>query len=242
MYKELRGLGLSENEINVYVSLLELGTSKVDLIAKRSELPRTTVYGLLSLLSVKGLVSYVIKSGVKYYESTSPSRFLLSEEEKLKELKKIVPELLSLQKSVGEKPSVEMYEGKEGLKSVYEDMLKTGQSIYGYGTTSFLLGALEFYIPNYMKQRAKKGIFSFIITEDSKLAREMKERDKSEKRETRFLEGLEQTNTVTYIYGNNLAIIGLLKKYPIGIIIKNEDFSKSHKSVFDILWKIAKKS
>ena len=241
MYKEsLKKIGLSENEIIVYVALLELGTSKVDLISKRTEMPRTTVYGLLNLLLNKGLVSYVIKSGIKYYESISPDRLLLVEKEKLKELEGIVPQLSLLQNTVGEKPSIEKYEGKEGLKSVYEDMLKTGSSIYGYGTTHLLLEILEFYIPNYMKQRAKKKIKSFIITEDSAQARKMKERDGQEKRETKFLFGLENTSTVTYIYGDKIAIVGLLKKNPIGIIIKNDEFSKSHKAIFEILWKIAK--
>jgi sugar-specific transcriptional regulator TrmB len=242
MYENaLKDLGLSEHEVRVYVALLELGTSKVEPVSKRVNLPRTTVYGILSSLLEKGLVSYVIKSGVKYYEATSPERLLLREKERVEELKKVIPELAALENTIGEKPSMEMYEGKEGIKTIYEDMLKTRQTIYGYGNTKLLFELLEFYIPNYISRRAKLGISFKVVTEKSKIATDMQKKDKKERRETRFIKEMENITSVTYLYGDKIAIMGLIKKQPIGIIIQNESFYNSQKLVFDILWKIAKK-
>lgn len=242
MYEQaLKDLGLTESEIKVYVALLEIGTTKVDILAKRVNLPRTTVYGLLNSLLEKGIVSYVIKSGVKNYEATSPQRLIIREKERTEELKKAVPELESLEKSVGEKPSIEMYEGKEGIKSVYEDMLKTKKEIYGYGNTKLLFELLEFYIPNYIKRRAKLGIKSFIITEKSKAAIDMQKNDKKEKRETRFINEIKDASNVIYLYGNKIAIMALIKQQPVGVIIQNDSFYNSQKIIFDILWKLAKK-
>lgn len=241
MYKEaLKNLGLSENEIAVYVSLLEIGISKVDSIAKRAAFPRTTTYCLLNLLLNKGLVSYVIKSGVKYYESTSPERLLIKEKERLEELKNAIPELSALVKSVGEKPTIEMYEGKEGLKSIYEDLLKTKDKIFGYGNTKLLFEMLEFYIPNYIKRRARLNIPFLVITEKSDSSIAMQKNDKKENRRTRFIDEMKNTSNVVYIYDNKIAIIGLIKKQPIGVIIQNEGFYNSQKIVFNILWKLAK--
>ncbi len=242
MYEEaLKSLGLSENEIKTYVALLELGATKVEIISKRVNLPRTTVYGILNSLLEKGLVAYVIKSGVKHYEATPPKRLLIREKERLEELKKSIPELEILEKTIGERPFVEMYEGKEGIKTIYEDMLKTKKIIYGYGNTELLFELLEFYIPNYVKRRVKLGINFYVITEKSKTSVEMQKKDQKEKRETRFINEIKNTSNVTYLYGNKIAIMGLIKKQPMGVIIQNDSLCNSNKTVFGIMWKIAKK-
>lgn len=241
MEETLRKLGLSSNEINVFIALLKLGTSKVDTVSKRIPLPRTTIYGLLKSLIEKGLVSYVVKSGVKHYEATNPQRLLSMEEERLVQLKKIVPQLESLKQTIGERPNIEMYEGKEGVKSVYEDILKTKKKIYGYGNTKLLFDLLQYYIPNYIQRRAKLGIKFQVITEKSTTSINMKKNDKKEKRETRFIDKLQKTTSVTYLYGNKIAILGLLKQQPIGVIIENKEFFNSQKIIFDILWNLAKR-
>lgn len=241
MEETLRKLGLSNNEIKVFIALLELGTSKADKISKRSPLPRTTIYGLLKSLIERGLVSYVVKSGVKHYEATAPERLLSMEEEKVAQLKKIIPQLESLKQTIGERPNIEMYEGKEGVKSVYEDILRTKKTIYGYGNTKLLFELLQFYIPNYIQRRAKIGIKFQVITEKSKTSINMKKNDKKEKRETRFIDDLKKTTSVTYLYGDKTAILGLLKQQPVGVIIENKEFFNSQKIIFDLLWNLAKK-
>ena len=59
----LKGLNLSDKEINVYLSLLMLGQSSVNNIAKKANLNRISTYDLLKALLERGFVSYVIKSG-----------------------------------------------------------------------------------------------------------------------------------------------------------------------------------
>ncbi len=70
----LRDLGLTEKEIKVYLTSLSLGQSTVNAIAKKSQLNRVTCYDILKYLKEKGLVSYVIKSGVKYFEAAEPQK------------------------------------------------------------------------------------------------------------------------------------------------------------------------
>ena len=80
-----------------------------------------------------------------------------------------------------------------------------------------------------------------VITEKSKTARSMKRNDKKEKRETRFLEEMGKTTNVTYLCGDKIATMGLIKKQPIGVLIQDASLYSSNKVIFDILWKIAKK-
>lgn len=241
-YATLRQLGLKENEIKVYISLLELGVSKVDTISKRVPLPRTTIYGVLKSLQEKGLVSYVIKEGIKHFEATDPKRLLLIEKERLQMLQNLIPSLEKIKETVTIKPSIEIYEGIEGMKSIYEDILKTKQHLYGYGNTFILFELLQYYLPNYIIRRVKNRIKFYVITERSEKSIAMKKKDKNEFRETRFLDSIKEMNAVIYIYGEKTALIILLKKEPIGIVINNKDLSNSQKIIFDILWNIAKKS
>ena len=79
----LEELGLSEAEAKVYLALLETGSTLAGPIIKKTALHRGTTYQILQRLIEKGLVSYVIKSGKRYFEATDPKHFktLLKEKE-----------------------------------------------------------------------------------------------------------------------------------------------------------------
>ena len=68
----LKEIGLNENEIKVYIILLRLGSSKVNEVYDKTKIPRSFIYEVLKSLIDKGLVSYVIKSGIRYYEAAKP--------------------------------------------------------------------------------------------------------------------------------------------------------------------------
>ena len=62
--KILEEVGLTGNEIKVYLALLELGSVTAGDILKKIELHRGAVYDTLDKLIDKGLVSYFIKNNV----------------------------------------------------------------------------------------------------------------------------------------------------------------------------------
>ncbi|GIU68842.1 MAG: hypothetical protein KatS3mg002_0078 [Candidatus Woesearchaeota archaeon] len=134
-----------------------------------------------------------------------------------------------------------MYEGITGIKTIFEDILKTKQDIKGYGNTHLMIELLEHYVPSYIKKRIEEKIFFQLLTEPSQNSRNMQKEDKKSFRETRFIKQLQTISTATYIYGNKVAIITLLKKEPLGILIENEEVSKSQRTLFNILWENAEK-
>ena len=96
----LEDIGLTKSEINVYLALLELGSSSTGKIVDKSGASSSKIYEILDRLMQKGLVSYVVKSGVKYFEAADPNRILdyVNEKEsrliKQKEkIKSLIPEL-----------------------------------------------------------------------------------------------------------------------------------------------------
>lgn len=240
MEQELREFGLTDKEIKVYLACLKLGTALVQDIAKKAGTYRTYTYEILRSLKEKGLVSYIIKSGKQYFEVAKPEKLLNILKEKEEKIQRLLPSLKEVYKSAAEKPKIEVYEGKEGIKTVIDDLIKTKKPILAYGSTRKQMGLLDFYFPNYIKRRIKEKIRIKILTEHSKETEEVKRKDKEELRETRFFpEGIDLP-TATNIYGNKVAILSLEKEL-LGIIIESENIANTQRLIFELLWKIAKR-
>ena len=114
----LKQLELSPQEIAVYINTLKLGISKASEIAKKSGIRRSACYYTLSLLGERGLISEVIKSGVKYYSAVPPERLLeiIKEDadKKSQAINEVIDNLKQLQATSIKKPKIEFYEGDEG--------------------------------------------------------------------------------------------------------------------------------
>ena len=61
----LEKIGLTKSEIKVYLALLELGCSATGKIVEKSKASSSKIYEILDRLMQKGLVSFIIKSGIK---------------------------------------------------------------------------------------------------------------------------------------------------------------------------------
>lgn len=239
-YENLKYLGLLEPEINVFEILLELGLAKVSEIQTILKLPRTTIYGILDNLIKKGFVSYLLKSRVKHYKVTDLQNILQKEEEKLIMIKETFSELKKKQTNLQEEVIVEQYVGREGFKTIFEDILKTKTNeYYAYGNVGWIME--QTFLPNQIIRRVHENKKLFAITEDSKSAREMKKNDKLVNRETRFITNINKMKSAKYIYGDKVITIASNGRDLIGIIIKSKEIYNIEKFIFDSLWKNAKK-
>ena len=107
MQKELKEFGLTDREIEVYLGLLKLGTASVQDISRKSNVYRTYAYEILNSLKEKGLVSYVIKSGKKYFEVAQPGKLINILKDKEVKIRSILPNLEEIYKSLEDiKPSL----------------------------------------------------------------------------------------------------------------------------------------
>ncbi len=233
----LKDLGLSEKEVKVYLTLLSLGQSTVNAIAKSSNLNRVTCYDVLKYLQEKGLVSYVIKSGVRYFEAAEPQKLLGDLQEKEQKLKTILSELEALKQLVKEKPTIELYEGLAGLKTVVEDVLKEEKESWFIADPNFM-DALQFYFPHFIKKKRKLGIFSKVITLDCKRMRTYQKKSSRKFIDLRFIN--KRLPTTKIIYGNKMATLTFEKENSIGVIIENKQIADTERILFNLLWKQAK--
>jgi sugar-specific transcriptional regulator TrmB len=240
-YEEaLKKIGLTEKEIKVYLANLRLGSSTANIIADRANVIRTTAYDVLKTLIDKGLVSYVIKSGVKYFEAVTPNKILYLLDEKKKAIESVLPDLNKMKESITEKPTAQVYEGLDGLKTIMEDMLKVKKEIRGYASIGFY-NTLKYYFPGFNKRRAKLKIKLRLIMEKSKETRKFLKDSKRELTEMRFMDELAKHNVARYVYGDKLAMVVGGEDDLKGIVIQNPAMVNFEKELFELDWKSSKK-
>ncbi|MDP2656559.1 MAG: helix-turn-helix domain-containing protein [bacterium] len=123
----LHSLGFVDSEINTYTASLEHGPGTVIDLTKLTKLSRQATYVAIEILTKRGLMSSVLKGKKKYYVSEDPEKLLAYAERKQQEMKekigdlsRVLPELKL--KARGEHPVVKMFEGKEGIKAILEDI------------------------------------------------------------------------------------------------------------------------
>lgn len=238
----LQEYGLSEKEAKVYIVLLSLGTSTVNNLSKKTNLIRTTTYDILKALKEKGIVSFIVKNRIQYFQAAAPAKLIQILDEKKAKINTILPELKSLHLEVSNLPSVELFEGKEGIKSIYQDIITEKKPLSAISNTHFIFNVLPFFTPNFIKSRIKNRIRIRLLNEKTKESvKLMKNKDKQELRETRFIPELKDVAITEYVYGEKVAVLNTNPDDPFGILIRNKDFAKTQKILFDLLWKKAEK-
>jgi len=241
-YKHLlKDIGLSDNETEVYLILLELNQSIASKIAEKTKISRPHVYDSLNKLIEKGMISYVIKDGKRYFRPTNPNKILdyIKEKEKdlkakEKEIKKILPDLKKLIKPLGSKPKVEVYEGPEGLKTILNDMVQVGEEILAFNTIGdrILEYLPEYVIHRYYAERKRKKIKSRqFYSEDVKLLKHSMATYKKLPHK--------YNPVLLFVYGNKVGMF-ILTEDVLTIKIEDKNIAKLYKDQFEYMWKLVK--
>jgi len=125
--KPLEDLGLTNAEIKIYLSLLELGSSKVGKIIGLSGLQSSVVHNTLHKLIARGLINFIVKDNIKYYEASNPNNLIDYIEDKKKNFENILPELLLKQKLAKDRNTAVVYEGYKGIYNMLLEKIKDGK-------------------------------------------------------------------------------------------------------------------
>ena len=244
MEEILESIGLTKSEVKVYLSLLELGSSSVGKIIEKSKVTSSKIYELLDKLIQKGLVSSVIKKGVKYFEAAPLSRILdyLNEKEsqlknQINSIKNILPELELKQKLSKEVSEISVYKSMKGVETIFSiilNSLKKGDEYYVFGARSGATEAQRIFLLKYHDKRTAKGIrLKILFSKD--LQNIAKPYEQMKLTETRYMDSQLMSPTQTMIVKDKTIII-LWKENPMGIIIENKEIAESYKKYFWFLW------
>lgn len=231
----LENLGFSPNEIKVYLTLNDHGSSKAGKVSKIAKIDRSSCYNSLKSLQEKGLVSYVLIGPIKWFQATGPKRLMDYIKEQEEDLKEILPELNARHKASKIKGQVRLFKGVKGVRSIFQDIIR------GAKKENLVFGSesqLEEKMPTYQKQFVRQ------LKENNILVREIVREDRSTKtsnpKQTRYISKSIESPVVTNIYGDKIALI-IWTDEPEGIIIENEAAAKAYRGYFKFMWENAKK-
>lgn len=245
-------LGLTENEKNIYFFLLEHGAAIASIIGKRINIKRVTVYSALEALSKKDLITNYQKNGVSYFEALSPKMILEMCQKKVKqsiELQEQAEDIVcELEKKVKKqiKPVLEIsgkikyYQGLEAVKIlIYETLEEGAVEQLCFGINSYHAEHLWDEWKDYTKKRAVIGMNVRAIQPDSEAARDYKNRDKDELRETRIVPDKFMSNCELNVIGDMIAMFTTHGNEPTGMKIYNKNMACVIRNLFELAWERA---
>lgn len=231
MEKILEELGLTANEVKIYLTLLNQGTLNVGKLTSKCGVHRRSVYDGLDRLIEKGIVGYIKVNNIKEYSASNPKELLNILKRKENELEEIMPSLEESYNLTKAKKKTVFFRGKEGIKHIFEDQLKVGEEILVIGGSNKVYDLLKYYLPHYERERKNKKIKTKLIFD----TKEQVKIPMSKIRYTIYSLGPSAIN----IYGNKVAII-VWSDAPYAILIEDVDITKSYRQHFELIWSVAK--
>src|SRR3989344_4278307 len=238
MQTALENLGLTEAESKVYLTLLRKGSSLAGVITKETGIHRRTIYDILYRLRAKGLVSNILINNKRYFEASNPERLVELLKEKEESIKKALPELKGLYRTIKEKKEVVFFKGKQAIKTVFDDQLKEGKEILFIGKGVKVDEIVRFYFSKFDTARLEKNIGIKMIFDAA--SRNVKNIKKIPLAEIKFIEDWNESPMSAYTYGNNVALV-VWTDEPNAVLIRQKEYADGFRNYFNFLWNIAEK-
>jgi len=241
----LRKIGLTENEIKIYLHLLKSGSSTAYEIGKQTGIYRVHVYDKLEQLMDKGLVTHVYRGAKKYFQATHPSKIkhYLEDQKRVLEVQEqavdsILPELEAMTRIPKEDTFVEVFKGNEGLKYFLKDIIKTKKEVLITGIDDQKYqDALSIFMKQYFRDLRNNNIKERVITL-KKLGVFLFEKELAPTTHYRFLTEKQFNPTNTFVYGNKVVIVTWGTPV-MAVMIKNEAIAETYRNHFEHLWNVA---
>lgn len=244
MHEELMlKAGLSIRETKVYTVLLKEGELLANGIAKKTELIRTNVYDIVNSLIQKGLVAYVIRNNKKYFRATDPEKLLDYVENQRRELdetktrlNKILPELTPLSVN-SNRPVIEVYEGKEGMKTILamsvRESLSSGKEILGISVQQEKCRVLAgpYHVRWYADRGKQKIKARYLMSAEEKII-------PVKYTEFKVLPTEARNPNELFIFGDYTTQFFFTGDLFTAIVIKNADITQRYRDYFEFLWKL----
>jgi sugar-specific transcriptional regulator TrmB len=244
----LKTFDSTEDEIRIFTCLLTEGELTVSELSEKTNIKRTTVYGLVTKLQSKGLIIEIIKSDVKKLQIISKEKLIILYEQKIDELKKCKDSIenvftVSSTKTI-KKPKLEMYYGKEGVQYVLQDMLLkrniVTEAVWPIKQMLKVLGGTYFEYLN--KERIKRNLYTKALWPEDQIVDTTiypyLGSGKEFMREIKILPKEIDFDMGYWIYGDRVAFVSSEKEM-YGFIVSSKELTDVLRKQFNILWNLS---
>lgn len=231
--KILEDIGLTQNEIKIYLALLESGPSSAGSILERANIQNSVFHFCVNRLIEKGLVSYAKKNKFRVYSAANPDNFIVYMKDREKAIENILPELKARQKLAKETSEVELFQGTQGvitlLNTLIEGSKKGDEFLFFSADVDEKNEEIQKVYARFDAKRKDKGLITKGIAPN-------KLKDLFDKR--RYIQ-IKYTNMPipanSGICNDKLALISWGEK-PTGVLIKSKQIVTKQKEFFNAFW------
>lgn len=240
----LKQLGFSQHEADVYLALLKTGITSAGEVIKQTGLHRNVVYSTMDKLALKKLVVESNKRGVKYFKATNVERISKDKERQFLLAQNIVPQL----ENIKNKDDVEVvtYEGIDGFQTAHKEAVEQmtkNSTIYVLmaGGTKFyeFMGNELKYFDKVRKQNHNK--IKLLASHGRMKELEDKHTKKRTDVDVRYLP-IDFINPVgSSVYGSK-TLLFIYTDIPVVIAVDSKSVAKAHVDQFKMLWQNAQKN
>lgn len=235
----LKNIGLDETEAQVYLTSLSLGPTTVLKIARSSEIKRTTVYGVIESLKNKGLIRIEPKGLKQLYVAESPEKLEELLDSRKREFSAKLPDFMALYKLEGGENSIKYYTGLKSMKRVYldtlDDVKRGGEYLVITNEEKWFELDPDFWMKEYIEERAKLPCKTRLISQDSKIAQEHHKFQKNYNEEFKIFKNNVSLNIDMVLIPNKLIIVDLLPPLTT-LVIENKNIIELQKQLFEVIW------
>ena len=241
--ENLKILGLTDNEITVYLAILESGKCSGTQIRKQTGITNSRVYAAIDTLIAKGVITYEKQPKGKVYSALDPGLLKGLMEEKQKKILECIPFLKRLQQKEKAKTETAVFEGLQGFKTALSNLVEecpVGETllIIGFSNQAYKNEKLAALLRDINKISIKKK-HNFKMILDDKSNKFYKRRKEEKISEIRFMGKNFQSPAAIDIFQDKVYIL-LWDENPYAFTIKNKNIAEGFKTYFYFLWDMAK--
>lgn len=252
IYEHFETLGFHKSEVVVYINLVELGKANASSIAKKANLPRSTVYSVLDGLIKKGVVSFEQSKKTTWFLANNPKALIRMVENERKEQEEllhsktiIAKELSSLiephfQKTTYSVPKLQFFEGKANVNNMLYDHSKIWQKSianvdytwWGYQDHTLVEHYKDWldYHWSIMLEKERVQLFS----NHSKIEKKLK--GKIPRREIKLVPKNYNFTSTIWILGEYVVTFNTAKEPHYAFQLKDAVYARNQRQMFELLW------
>ena len=237
----LKEIGLTDSQIAVYLSLLNLGSTKSGSIIKSTRLAGSVVYRALDELIQQGLVNFVIKSKTKFFSATEPKNIMRLWEDKKNKLSSLIPELEALD-SNSSLQETKMYVGWKGVQTAFNSIFtilpKNGEYLaFALGANKNEPDSVKIFFKNFhLKRIEMKYKVKLIVNKSDKNVFDT--RFKNVKNwQIKYVNDFAPRGIG--VYGDTVRIASF-DDTPIAVMITSKQIASTFRFMFNAIWNTKK--
>lgn len=235
---DLYSLGFTEKEADVYMALNTYGAAPASILARLTQIKRTSMYDILNSLLEKNLITSYKKGIYTYFAIDDINKILYQEREKVRLAESVVSQL---KRQYGRSNNIEVqhYKGYEGYREIYEEILRTNpkELMVWIHLDNFQSALDPVREEEWTQERIDKKIWTRLLMQDTPLARKFQKKDDESCRKTILVPKENMFQSTCILYSDHILFFDSQKEI-IGLHIHHSEFYQLLKQSFEMSWNL----